>query len=301
MSSSTTVAPNSFADYDIIAPISMTFALIAVVISCFILTIVSLTKQLHTSAHLLTCNTCIASIVFCLAQCYNYIFLLFITWDHSDKACRRRGYFGYMSIVAVIYSYLLQAISRYFIIVLSTKYRWLTSLKTHLYLMIIGWIVVIIIPLPALVTKDIYFREGFLCWVPKKYMLHVAYTIIAYYLIPILLIISIYISIYIRIHYKVNTVAIQSGPRRKHRDFEVFRNIMILFGIYILGAVPSIFYMLAGIELFYSIGIVSVSLTVAIEKFVSIFFIREIRTILKKLCCQKTTKIVPIVGNIATI
>ena len=78
MNSSTTEILRSSANYSIVAPTSMAFAMIAVIISCFILTLVSLTKQLHTAAHLLTCNTCIASIVFCLVQCYNYIYLIFI-------------------------------------------------------------------------------------------------------------------------------------------------------------------------------------------------------------------------------
>jgi hypothetical protein len=59
--------------------------------------------------------------------------LLFITWDTIDQSCRWRSYFGYLSIVAVIYSYLLQVISRFFFTIFSNKYRWLTSLKIHLY------------------------------------------------------------------------------------------------------------------------------------------------------------------------
>ena len=45
---------------------------------------------------------------------------------------------------------------------------------------------------------------------------------------------------------------------------------MILVGIYITGGIPSVFYMLTGIEFFYSGGIVSVTLTVMIEKILSI-------------------------------
>jgi NADH:ubiquinone oxidoreductase subunit 3 (subunit A) len=134
MNSSTTVAVYSSTNYDIVAPISMTFAILAVIISCFILVAISLTKQLHTVTYLLTCNTCISSILYCVVQCNNYIYLLFITWDNTDQSCRWRGYFGYMSVVAVIYSYLLQAVSRLFFTVSSMKYRWLISLKTYLYL-----------------------------------------------------------------------------------------------------------------------------------------------------------------------
>lgn len=297
MNSSITSTVSSLTNYDIVAPISMIFAMIAVVISLLTLILVSLSKQLHTVTHLLTCNTCIASILYCIVQCNNYIYLLFIIWDTNDQSCRWRGYFEYMSIVAVVYSYLLQAISRFFIIVLSTKYRWLTTIKTHLYLIVLGWIVVIVVPLPALITPNISFRNGFLCWVPRSAMLHVAYTIIVYYLIPIILIIAIYIFIYVRIRYSVTNTAVQGGRRRQNRDLEVLRNIMILFGIYILGPVPVIFYMLTGVEFFYSMGIVSVSLTVTIEKFVSLFLDREIRNTLKKYFCCYTTRVAPMAVN----
>src|SRR5690349_179217 len=112
MNLSTMDIPRSSANYTVVASISMVFALIAVMIASFILILVSLTKQLHTVAHLLMCNTCISSILYCIVQCNNYIYLLFIIWDTDDISCRWRGYFGYMSIVAVIYSYLLQAVSR---------------------------------------------------------------------------------------------------------------------------------------------------------------------------------------------
>ncbi|UJR17943.1 hypothetical protein I4U23_004842 [Adineta vaga] len=202
----TTNSSISSANYTIIAPISMAFAFIAIVIAFFILILVSTTKQLHTVSHLLTCNTCLSSILYCTVQCNNYIYLLFIPSNTSDVSCRWRGYFGYTSIVAVIYSYLLQAISRLFFTILSVKYRWITSFEIHFYMIFIGWILVFIIPLPAILTHDIYFRE----------------------------------------------------------------------------AVPSTCYMLTGIELFYSIGIISVSFAVMVEKFVSLLIDRDIRNILKK-------------------
>ena len=185
--------------------------------------------------------------------------------------------------------------------VLSIKYRWLTSLKTHLCLVSVGWIIVLIIPLPALVTKDIYFRAGFLCWVPRKAMLHISYTIITYYLIPIVFIVVIYVLIYTRVRYAARNAVAVGNRQRQNRDLEVFRNIMTLFGIYILGSVPTTFYMLTGVEVFYSIGIISVSLTVAVEKFVSIIIDREIRNILKKYFCHGTTQVAPMTVNVATV
>ena len=293
-SSTTSSAFHDLTNYPIVAPLSMAFAIIAIGLSLSILILVCFSKPLHTVTHLLISNTCIASITYCVVQCNNYIYLLFIKWDRNDQSCRWRGYFAYLSIVAVIYSYLLQAISRFFIIILSTKFRWLTTIRTHLYLIVIGWILVFIVPLPALVTKDIFFRQGFLCWVPKRSILHVLYTAIAYYFIPIMLIIGIYIFIYIRIR---THAAIQGFRRRQNRDLEVFRNIMILLSIYTVGAMPVILFMLTSIEFFYSMGMVSVTLTVTMEKLISLFLDREIRNVLKKCFCHRGLRIEPMPIN----
>ncbi|CAF1666167.1 unnamed protein product, partial [Adineta ricciae] len=214
---------SSSTNYEIVAPISILFAFVAIVIAFFILVLVASTKQLRTACHLLTCNTCLSSILYCIVQCNNYIYLLFIKSNTSDDSCRWRGYFGYISIVAVVYSYLLQAISRLLFTVLAMKYRWMTSFKIHFCLIIIGWFIVFLIPLPALLTDDIKFRSGFLCWVPRQHLLHAIYTILLYYLIPIVLIIAIYVSIYLRVHSHTNNnnTLLQDRPTRKNRDLEV--------------------------------------------------------------------------------
>ncbi len=237
-------------NFKVIAPMAMSFALIAIVISSVILILILLTKKLHTITHLLICNTCVSTIFYCIVQCNNYIYLLFITWDTSDMSCRWRAYFAYMTISAFSYSYLLQAISRLFFSLLSTRYRWLISFKTHVVLILIKWMIVLVLPLPAIITKDIYFRPGLLCWVPMKSFLHVTYTFLAYDLIPIVLVITIYITIYVKIRRSENNACKQQKPsRRQNRDFEVLRNIMILFGIYILCGFPSLLFFFTRIHL----------------------------------------------------
>jgi len=189
-----------------------------------------------------------------------------------------------MSIAAVMYSYLLQSISRLFFSVLSTRYRWLISLKTHVILIFIEWLIVFLAPLATLVTKDIYFRPDRLCWVPEICKLHLAYTIGTYYIIPTVLIVTIYIIIYVHIRRAGTNKCIKKSAtqRRQNRDLEVLRTIMILCSICILGGVPSGLYILTSIKLFYSIGLVTITFAVTIEKVVLILIDREIRNIVKK-------------------
>ena len=199
--------------YHIIIPVSFICILLAISFACLTLILIFCIQRLHTVTHLLVCNGAIASIFYCIVQSVNYSFLAFLPWKTSDISCRWRGYFSYMTVVAIVYSYLAQAISRFLILILSSKYRWVASFRTHRILLLINWILVVCLPLPSLLTDDIYFRPTSLCWVPKEHTLHLAYIIIVDYLIPTLLLIVIYIYIYCRV------------KRRKIEVFIIMENI----------------------------------------------------------------------------
>jgi hypothetical protein len=284
--------------YYIVCSLSGGFGLMSVIISIFIVTTIRRTKpRLHTVRHLLMCNTCMASIFYCTVQSINYIFLIFIPWETSDVACRWRGYFGYMSISAATYSYLVQAISRLFFSVFATKYQRLTTFKVHYVLILIHWCVIIIIPLPSVITKDIYFRPGLLCWVPFKYTIHVVYTFFAYYFVPVFAIMIIYICIYKRVKQTRQRAEAILNTTNDKRDLEVLRNIVILLGIYIAGGVPTLLYLLSSIEVFYLAGIVTFTFAVAVEKLCTISLDRELRIVVKNMISSKN-RIMPFENSI---
>ncbi|CAF1458781.1 unnamed protein product [Adineta steineri] len=288
----------SSANYKIIIPISIFCALISIIISCGILMVIFLNKRLHTMAHILICNTCFTSIFYSVVQNNNYIYLIFITQDTSDISCRFRAYFGYMSIAAVIYSYFIQALSRLFYSIFHRNQRWILSFKTQYIMILIQWIVVILIPLPAILTKDIYYRPTFLCWVPKEKFLHMTYTLLVYYVIPITLIVIIYINIYCRVKYLEKNMNIKTIRKiQQNRNLEILRNILILIGIYTSGGIATFIYITTKIEIFYSMGIVLLPLFVTIEKLMTILLDREVRKIIKNYFCQSKTKITVIVRN----
>ena len=268
-------------DYYVVCSLSGVTSLIAVLVSLFILTLVGRTKpRLHTVRHLLMCNTCVASIFYCVVQSVNYVFLIFLPWETSDTSCRWRAYFGYMTICASIYSYFIQAISRLFISIFSANHRWLSSFRAHYLLILVQWCVVALLPLPAILTKDIQFRPLSLCWVPKRYLIHVTYTYIAYYIFPTLSICIIYVYIFYRVKQSAKRASslIRSANSSK-RDLELLRNILILLLIYLLGGVPSIVFILTGVNVIYLASIVTISMTVAIEKICAILLDRDIRQV----------------------
>lgn len=295
MDSNTTVsAISDIESYYIVCSLSAGFGLIAVIMSITIIIIIRRSKpRLHTVRHLLICNTCIASIVYCIIQTINYIILIFLPWISSDISCRWRAYLGYVSISAATYSYLVQAISRLFFSVFSTKHPWIVTFKVHYILILTHWLVIIIIPLPAIITKDIYFRPGLLCWVPMEFVLHMMYTVFAYYVIPIFSIIIIYVYIYQQLKkIKKRTELIRNTTNEK-RDLEVLRNIVILLCIYISGGIPTLIFLVSSINIFYLAGIVTITFAVMIEKLCAILLDRELRLVVKNLVCSRKNRVMP--------
>ena len=239
--------------------------------------------RLRTIRHLLMCNTCLGSIFYCLMQTINYAYLVFFQWDTNDDRCRWRGYCSYVSISAITYSYLLQALSRLFYLKCTIKYRWVTSFRTHYVLIFIQWMLAIILPLPSIITKDHYFRPGFICWVPFKFVLHLVYTIIAYYVAPVSIAILIYIYAYWQlIVSRRQLLAIAHHTARK-RDIIVLRNILILFGIYITGPIPMLIYFMTGVEFFNVITLVTFILATAIEKICALVLDHELYETIKSI------------------
>ena len=59
--------------------------------------------------------------------------------------------------------------------------------------------------------------------------------------------------------------------------------------------------MLSSVDIFYSIGIVSVSVAVAVEKLCSILLDREIRKTVSRVICRSTTPVVPMTAYTNTI
>jgi hypothetical protein len=255
-------------DYYIVASLSVSFCFIALVISIIILVLIWRTKsRLHTVHHLLVCNTCIASILYCITTTNNYLFLIFIRWDTSDMNCRWRAYFAYVGIAGVMYSYLIQAISRFYFSILSSKYRWLATFKTHYILICSQWFVVFLITSSTLITKDITFHLDKLCLINISKTLHVSCAIFAYYIIPLLIIIIIYIYIYHRVRKtKKNAKTMPHSNNNRKRDLEVLRNIVILISIYLGGGLPTIIFFLTPTKYPYLVNLVTQSLAVAIAK-----------------------------------
>lgn len=281
-------------EYFLVCVLSTIISAITIIISILILILVWRTKPLlHTVRHLLMCNACMASILYSITQIINYTSLIFIQYEMSDLSCRWLAYLSYIGICAVVYSYLIQTISRIFMSLLASKYRLLTTLKAHGILIGIKWLTIILIPLPALITSDIEFRPHLLCWVPMEQVIHVIYVFLSCYIVPTLSALLIYAFIYYRLKKMIRDSGTLRSNNNRKRDLEVLRNILILLCIYLFGGLPSVLFFITNLQVIYLISLVFISLAVAVEKIVMCIIDRDIRHILENLFNLKN-RVVPI-------
>ena len=277
-------------EYYTVCALSAGFAVISVAICVTILILVWRTKpRLHTVNHLLLCNTSLASICYCIIINNNYIFLIFIPSVNSDTSCRLRAYFAYISITGVVYSYVIQAVSRLFFCLFATRHRWLTSFKAHYCLIAGQWCLVFILVSPALLTNDITYFSGQLCWVPMDRTIHLGYTVIAYYVVPVLSIIIMYVYIYRRVRRTIQSRNIPKTNRRQKLDLELLRNILILVCIYLGGGLPFVLFVITSIRKIYLINLTTLSLTVFLEKIFTIILDRELRVVIRGILRRRTS------------
>ncbi|CAF1337138.1 unnamed protein product [Rotaria sp. Silwood1] len=120
------------------------------------------------------------------------------------------------------------------------------------------------------------------------------YTFVAYYGLPTTFIAIIYIYVYYRVKRSTVQAFERSGmQRQQNRDLKIFRNLIILFGIYLSGGAPTAIFIFTHIEIFYSIGIVFISLTVVVEKSATFYVDRELLHVFKRRIRQTTTRVIP--------
>ena len=282
------------ADLYIACGLSTFFIVLALIIGIFSMTVILRTKpRLHTCRHLLIWNSSFALTFYCTVQLNNYIFLLFLPWKTSDISCRWRGYFTYMSIVAVSYSYFIQTISRFFFAVLTTKYPILITFRSHYLLLGFNWLAVILIPLPAIVTEDIRFVPNSLCWVPFSAILHVLFTVAVHYLIPLSLAVIMYAYIYCRVKRQRQDIRMSMNANISNRlELELLRNILVLLGIFLLGGTPTILFLISSMKFFYLMAFVTLSFCAAFVQLCTILLDRDLRNVVRSLLWPQT-RVVP--------
>ncbi|CAF3962223.1 unnamed protein product, partial [Adineta steineri] len=137
--------------------------------SLLFLCIVLTDKTCHTVPMILITNSCFAGFSFTLILFWVTIFTLHNDLQqiyYQDLFCNFRGYMGYVTCFATMYSYFLQAIHSYLIVIYPTRLFW-QSAKFQFSLIILTWIAAFIYACPQIATNAIkYSVDDQICQLP---------------------------------------------------------------------------------------------------------------------------------------
>ncbi|CAF2529296.1 unnamed protein product [Rotaria sp. Silwood2] len=227
-----------FIPIDILNMICSTFSIILALIFLFV---IILDKLYHKIPMLLVGNSCVAEFLLGL-----YLFgITIFTFHHDlkliyfyDSFCFLLSYVGYISIGVQNYSYLLQAIYRYILIVYPSRlfYR---SVQFQTFLISLTWICCIIYPIPLVFTGQIkYLVDDQICQMPIELSFLTIFNAFYIYLFPMLSIILIYLKMVRYVHEMSKHVTPVNRLLHAQRELRMIRRINSLVFILIALGIP---------------------------------------------------------------
>ncbi|CAF1280783.1 unnamed protein product [Rotaria sordida] len=221
------------------------FYLITIIFS--LLTIIIIVHHCHSQrwsiVSLLTCNSCISLLVYTISFCTQFSSLIQNTSLNSENknkfSCKIVACLGTFGVTILSYSSMIQAISRFFIIILY-KYQILLTFRIHWIMIIISWIVSGIIAGSLLISPAAYQYEdeSRVCALTRKNFLISFLSIIFIFIFPMIIITILYgiIIWHIKQHNRIDVRS--TNILRAKRNITVFKNIFIFTSILGIGGTP---------------------------------------------------------------
>lgn len=275
----------------IVIDISMIVSsILSILFALTFLLIVLFNKTCQTIPIMLTSNSCFVQIL------YGSVTLSLATFSlendrqqrvYQDSFCALRGYLSYVGTGLLLYSFVLQAIYRYIVIVYPTYISW-QSVWTQLVLICFIWMFCFISTLPSLLTNAIqYSFHDQICLVYLRLSFPVIYNMLISYLIPISIIVSIYLKLARYVHLIDNRTTSIARMYRVRRNVIVVRRIVTkILILLVLGMPYTIFIFMSFFtnppKYHLRIAIFLLALCQALIMAAIIFFCRPVSNVLMK-------------------
>ncbi len=278
--------------------------LIIVLFSSIILITIICNWHFHcrSISNLLTVNSCTAFLIFALTFSLQipYLFRSNETENNSTYTlfCRIRALLCLFASVAKVCSYLIQAISRYFITVLY-KRRNLVTFRINGIMIILSWIISIIISSGMLISPVSfqYESESRFCTITSK-VFHTSFPLmIIAFIIPVNIIVTLYglVLWHTTRASRIHPNNIITGNIK--RNIKVFKNILRLITVLVIGGTPFLLCIIINKIThipwpLYSISLLFIALSAAVESITIFFNNKEVQTIFcAKIGFRKTGQI----------
>ncbi len=245
VNNTTTIA--NFESWFIVTNISSIISLaLAILLAIIFLIIVIFNKTCQTMSMMLASHSCIIEIIYGCIMLSKAV----ITFENDrkqrvfqDALCTFREYTGYVGTSLLFYSFTLQAIYRYIIVVYPTRISW-QSIRVQSMLICFIWIFSIISLLPWLYTgASIYNVENQACILPFRLSVPIIYNVLLVYIIPVSIIILIYFKLIQYVHQMSNraTSSAQTIFQARRELIMVQRIVTIISFLLIFGLPYTIF------------------------------------------------------------
>ena len=214
--------------------LSVTFAI-------FFLIVIISDRTCRTVPMMLVGNSCFSTLMFAIAM----LIVTSLTLEkdlkrieYYDSLCVFGGYFSHVTCAAQNYSFLLQAIHRYLLIVHPSRSFW-HSYRIHILFICLSWIFVFVFPMQYLFTGQIvYNANNQVCEMHHKLSFSVIYMGLCLFGIPVSMIHFMYL-ILVRYVKKMNTVVTPNKTLvRARRNLKIIRRTVILISIVVTVCFP---------------------------------------------------------------
>ncbi len=227
-----------FIPFDVLNVICLILVIILAVTFLFIVTI---DKTCHTVPMMLVANSCLAELIFASNSLGMALFPLnndLKQIQYQDRLCI---FCGYMTLVACNlqnYSYLLQAIYRYLVVVYPARLNY-QSARFQISLICLTWSCAIIYPIPIVFTDQIkYDVDNQTCQAPLRLSFLTIFNICYVYMIPVGSVVLIYFRMVRYIKQMSKRVTAVNTLSRAQRELKMIVRIIRLISILLSLGLP---------------------------------------------------------------
>ncbi|CAF4004941.1 unnamed protein product [Adineta steineri] len=299
--SSTITIESWFIPLDILMIICLIFVIIPVLI---FLLIILIDRTCHTVPMMLVANSCLAQ--FILGSDRLVITLSALNNDlkqiqYQNSFCIVGGYLTYVSCAVLNYSFLLQALHRYIIVVYPSRLFW-QRLQNQAYLIGLSWIYAFIFPVAFIFTGDITYNvDNQICQIPLRLSVQLNFVAFSVYILPIVSTLLIYWRLvrYVnemnRRSTSVNTIS------RAQRELKMFRRTVILLLILFVIDFPYALFMFMSFfnqapKYHFRIAFIFIDFALACVMIVLFQFTDPLKKLIMKKLSLRSETVVPILA-----
>jgi hypothetical protein len=262
----------------ILTLITIIFALIIIVVIIY-----KWKNQSRSIINLLTCNSCATLLYHSIASIIQIPFL-FTTRRTTTTPCKIYAFIYFSSCATIAYSYLIQAISRYFITILY-KHKTLLTFRTCWILISINWMISGMLAAFMFISPLAYQHESEsrMCLLTSKVFTSSFIGVIIAFCIPLTIISLLYTLI---LHHTTRN-RINSNiftKLRLKRNLKVFRNILLFTFILTIGGTPYFICVIVNHITkipwpLYSLAILFISLSCTLESLALFYTNTQVKTL----------------------